>query len=234
MCYNVDIKTQGGMTMKKEQIFKIREKYTFSKKTGWELDNETGAVVIYSIKAIYHNGDYYSMETGEEIVFEPYVAKVRESCGNVALQVPGTGVIVYRKNEQGQTEILLQLRKDFNIYGLPGGAIELGQTYEECAAMELFQETAYLANPEDMKLLKIYAGPKHITRYPSGDIVFHSVAVYKIDGSLCTKTECQYDTNETKKIVWANLQEIRTLLNEKLVFPNNVPILEDIVNEYFK
>lgn len=220
--------------MKKEQIFKIRETYGCNKKSGWELDKETGAIVIYPINAIYHEGNYYSMKTGEKIVFDPYVAKIRERCGNSALQVPGTGVIVYRKNKQEQTEILLQLRKDFNTYGLPGGAIELGQTYEECAVIELFQETAYLANPEDMKLLKIYAGPKHITRYPSGDIVFHSVAVYKIDGKLCTKTECQYDTNETKKIVWANIQEIKRLLDEKLVFPNNIPILEDIVNEYFK
>ncbi len=220
--------------MKKEQIFKLRKKYLGNKNSGWELDNETGALVIYSINAIYYEGNYYSMKNGEKITFEPYVEKVRKSCGNGALQVPGTGVIVYRKNEQGQTEILLQLRKDFNIYGLPGGSIELGQTYEECAVMELFQETAYLANPQDMKLLKIYAGPKHITRYPSGDIVFHSVAVYKIDGSLCTKTEYQYDTNETKEIIWANLQKIRQLLNEKLVFPNNVPILEDVVNEYFK
>lgn len=220
--------------MKKEQIFKLRKKYLGNKNSGWELDNETGALVIYSINAIYYDGKYYSMETGEAIQFEPYVSKVREHYGHKELQVPGTGVIVYCKNEQNQTEILLQLRKDFNLYGLPGGGIELGQTYEECAVEELFQETAYLANPQDMKLLKIYAGPKHITQYPSGDIVFHSVAVYKIDRSLCTKTECQYDTNETKKIVWATIQEIRKLLEEKLVFPNNIPILEDIVDEYFK
>lgn len=220
--------------MKKEQIFKLRAQYPSNKKSGWELDKETGAIIIYSIKAIYCDGNYYSMETGEVINFEPYVTAVRKSYGRKALQVPGTGVIVYRKNEQNQTEILLQLRKDFNLYGLPGGGIELGESYEECAVHELFQETSYLAEPQDMELLKIYAGPKHITKYPTGDIVFHSVAVYKISEKLCVKTECAYDVNETKEIVWVTIKGIEKMLKEKLVFPNNVPILEDIVNKYFK
>lgn len=54
--------------MKKEQIFKLRKKYLGNKNSGWELDNETGALVIYSINAIYYDGKYYSMETGSNSI----------------------------------------------------------------------------------------------------------------------------------------------------------------------
>ena len=141
------------------------------------IDPETGAIIVYPLDAVYYKGIYYSMKEGDSVFFGNYVAYVREYMKEKPLQVPGSGVIVYRTNEDGEVEVLLQLRGDFNQYGLPGGGIEIGETYEECAVNELLQETAYIARKDDLELANVYAGPKHVTRYPNGDIVFDPVVV---------------------------------------------------------
>ena len=220
--------------MERTEIFELRDKYQGNKKSGYDIDPETGAVIVYPLDAVYKDGIYYSMKDGNSLSFGNYVAGVREYVGKIPLQVPGSGVIVYRKNEAGKVEVLLQLRGDFNQYGVPGGGIEIGETYEECAVNELLQETAYIANKEDLKLLGVYAGPKHVTRYPNGDIVFHTVVVFKIEASKCKKAPHNFDKIETKKIEWKTIEQIKELLKGDKVFPNNIPILEDIVNKFFK
>ncbi len=170
------------------------------------------------------------MEDGRPISFGNYVHYVRRYIGKSPIQVPGTGVIVYRTSPStGQQEVLLQLRKDFNQYGLPGDGIEIGESYQECAANELLQETAYIVKEADFQLVSVYAGPKHITRYPSGDIVFHTVVVFKVDASKCIKASHKFDKNETKKIEWMTIEQIKDLLEDGRVFSNNIPILEDVV-----
>lgn len=215
--------------LERVEVFELRDKYQGMKKSGYDVDKETGAVIVYPLDAVYYDGIYYSMEEGGPISFANYVQYVRKFVGKMPIQAPGTGVIVYRTNSNGEQEVLLQLRRDFDQYGLPGGGIETGETYQECAVNELLQETAYVANKEDLELVNVYAGPKHVTRYPSGDIVFHTVVVFKVDVSKCKKAPHKFDKNETKKIEWFTIAQIEKLLQEKRVFPNNVPILEDIV-----
>ena len=216
--------------LERTEVFELRDKYHGKKMSGFDVDKETGAIIVYPLNAVCHEGIYYSMDDGGPITFEGYVNYVRRFVLQSPIQVPGTGVIVYKTNSYGEQEILLQLRRDFDQYGLPGGGIEMGETYEECAVNELLQETAYVAKKEDLELVQVYAGPKHVTRYPSsGDVVFHTVVVYKVDASKCKKAPHMYDKNETKKIEWKTIPEIQRLLEEDKVFPNNIPIFEDIV-----
>ncbi len=215
--------------LERVEVFELRDKYQGKKLSGYDVDEKTGAVVVYPLDAVYHDGIYYSMEEGGPISFENYVLYVRQYIKDRPLQVPGTGVIVYRTNSQGKQEVLLQLRRDFDQYGLPGGGIEIGETYQECAVNELLQETAYIANEEDLELVNVYAGPKHVTRYPSGDIVFHTVVAFKVDADKCKKAPHMFDMKETKKIVWVTIAQIEDLLKQGKVFPNNIPILEDVV-----
>lgn len=215
--------------LERVEVFELRDKYQGRKKSGYDIDEKTGAIVVYPLDAVYHDGIYYSMEEGGPISFENYVLYVRQFVKERPLQVPGTGVIVYRTNSHGEQEVLLQLRKDFDQYGLPGGGIEIGETYQECAVNELLQETAYIAKKEDLELVNVYAGPKHVTRYPNGDIVFHTVVVFKIEADKCKKAPHMFDKNETKKLGWFTIDQINDLLQQRRVFPNNIPILEDIV-----
>ena len=215
--------------LERTQVFELRDKYQGKKSSGYDVDEETGVIIVYPLDSVYYEGIYYSMEEGGPITFGSYVSYVRKYVRERPLQVPGTGVLVYRTNSDGEQEVLLQLRKDFNQYGVPGGGIEIGETYEQCAVNELLQETAYIDREEDLKLVNVYAGPRHITIYPNGDVVFHTIVVFKVEASKCKKALHNFDINETKKIVWMTMPEIEELIRENKVFPNNVPILEDIV-----
>ena len=220
--------------LERTEIFELRDKYQGKKKTGYDVDEKTGAIIVYPLNAVYHEGIYYSMDDGGAMYFENYISYIRQFIGVRPIQVPGTGVIVYRTNPESQKkEILLQLRKDFHQFGLPGGGIEIGETYQECAVNELQQETAYIANKNDLELVNVYAGPKHITSYPNGDIVFHTVVVFKIEVGKCRKAPHLFDKNETTRIEWIAVDQIKNLLQEGKVFPNNIPILEDIVTKNF-
>lgn len=218
--------------MTKKEILKLQEKYGNStKKSGYTQDYDTGAIIVHAINAIYLDNTYYSLETGEPIEFESYVKTVRNYVGNIPLQLPGTAIIVYRKIGKNY-QILLQLRKDFNMWGLPGGGIELGETYEECAANELLQETSYLASKTKLQLFHVYAGPKHITKYPNGDITFHTTVAYLVREDDCIKLEKSYDDTETHKIDWFNISEIISMCDAEKIFANNIPILRDVVKEF--
>lgn len=215
--------------LERTEVFKLRDKYQGKKQSGYDIDNGTGAIIIYSLDVVYYKGMYYSMDDGGPVHFGSYIPYVRSYIKKKPIQVSGTGILVYRNNDDGQKEILLQLRADFNQYGVPGGGIETGETYQECAVNELLQETAYIANKDDLELVNVYAGPKHVTRYPNGDIVFHTVVVFKVDANKCKKALHKFDENETKSIEWMTIEQIKNLLEEGKVFPNNIPILEDVV-----
>ena len=66
--------------------------------------------------------------------------------------------------------ILLQCRADFRKWGLPGGAIEVGETLAQAVLRELKEETGYDA--EVVRLVGVYSNPSRTTVcYPSGDVV---------------------------------------------------------------
>lgn len=164
-----------------------------------------------------------------------YISDLREKVGHDPLQLPGTGIIVWRKNRGGGLEFLLQLRADVGKMGFLGGGIELGERYEQCAIRELEEEAGLKANESDLCLLKVYAGSDHISVYENGDIVYHTVVVYSLNYNYTTDAYTDL-SSETKALKWMSLGEIKKLLKEdaeKYFFHNNIPILWDIVTKFF-
>lgn len=162
-----------------------------------------------------------------------YVSELRALVGHMPLQLPGTGVLVYR-DLAGTRQYLLQFRSDHKKYGLMGGGIERGETYTGCAVRELKEESGLEITESDLKLLQVYAGPKHVTVHPNKDVVYHTVVLY------CHKTEKEvygeYNPEETKFIRWVTADELKEMLEEdeeKHFFHNNIPIFWDIVNDVF-
>lgn len=91
-----------------------------------------------------------------------YIQWIRSKVGHETIILNFSGACIV--NEKG--EILLQRRsKTENIWGLPGGAVELGESIEEAAIREVKEETGL-----DIKvdyLLGVYS--KYFTEYPNGD-----------------------------------------------------------------
>jgi len=85
---------------------------------------------------------------------------------------PGTCAAVF--NERG--EILLQKRADNGFWSMPGGAVDPGESVEQGARREVWEETGL--HVRVVRLVGVYSDPRNymITQYPGGDIV-HNVSL---------------------------------------------------------
>ena len=65
-----------------------------------------------------------------------YIMDLRKKIGHEVIMTVGCGVLI--ENEEGQ--LLLQKRSDTGQWCVPGGAMEIGETYEETAKREIREE----------------------------------------------------------------------------------------------
>lgn len=100
-----------------------------------------------------------------------YLKNLREKVGNEILQIPSVAAII--RNESG--EILFVKSKNSDIWGLPAGAIDLGETPAEAVIREVFEETGLNISTE--KIVGIFGGEKFRHTYPNGDKVEYLTVV---------------------------------------------------------
>ena len=104
-----------------------------------------------------------------------YISEMRKYIGHAPMLTAGATVIVMQEHK-----ILLNLRYDTGTWGIPGGALELGETLEETAARELREETNLTA--ESFTLLHLFSGKECYFRYPNGDELYSVIALYLANG----------------------------------------------------
>ena len=78
--------------------------------------------------------------------------------------IPAASAII--TNEHG--EILLHRRSDNNLWALPGGTMEIGESIRQTVIREVREETGLQVEPE--RVLGIYSNPKHVIEYPDGEV----------------------------------------------------------------
>lgn len=165
-----------------------------------------------------------------------YVSDIRRLVGHIPLQLPGTGIVLWRTSESYDVEFLLQERINSGKYGLLGGGIELDETYLECAVREVEEEAGIKISADELELFQVYAGPNHVTVKENGDIVYHTVVVYTtcFEGEFDTK---KFQAEETGNLRWISLEQLLNMLMEdaeNYFFHNNIPILWDVVREFYE
>lgn len=110
-----------------------------------------------------------------------YILKLRNSLKDEFRNMPlfqnGSAIIVVNN----ENEILLQERVDRNLWCIPGGLQELGETFEEVALRELKEETGLIAKEEDLILIKVVSGESRRNSYPNGDQVYNNTVLYCIE-----------------------------------------------------
>jgi 8-oxo-dGTP pyrophosphatase MutT (NUDIX family) len=119
-----------------------------------------------------------------------YINSLRQYVGNQPLIMVGSTVIVL----DSQNRLLMMKRSDSGNWGVPGGAMELGETTEETARRELFEETGLEAG--EMTLFGVFSGKELYYRYPRGEEVYNVSIVYlaqDVHGSIKLSDGEHYD-----------------------------------------
>lgn len=100
-----------------------------------------------------------------------YISEMRKHIGHAPMLSVGATVVVLKDNK-----ILLNLRSDTDTWGIPGGAMELGETLEQTAARELKEETNLAA--ERFIFLHLFSGNDLYFKYPNGDELYSVVGLF--------------------------------------------------------
>ncbi|XVV00343.1 NUDIX hydrolase [Actinosynnema sp. CA-248983] len=101
-----------------------------------------------------------------------YVAELRALVGTRPLVLPGTSVVVV--DPAGR--VLLLARVDTGGWGLPGGLMEPGESFEQTGRREVEEETGLVVG--ELSLLGVFSGAEYYYRYPNGDEVFNVTVAY--------------------------------------------------------
>ncbi|MBQ8782145.1 MAG: NUDIX domain-containing protein [Clostridia bacterium] len=129
-----------------------------------------------------------------------YIQWIREKVGQEKIMLVHAGGCIF--NEQG--EVLLQRRGDCNMWGFPGGALELGETPQMAAIREVKEETGL--DVEIGKLIGVYTDCDAMC--PNGDR-YQSVCIayelFVVGGNLVC------DKNETLELKYFSLDDMPEL-----------------------
>ncbi|QSH40797.1 NUDIX domain-containing protein [Lentisphaerota bacterium ZTH] len=94
-----------------------------------------------------------------------YIRKIREKLGHECIFMPGVRAIIINRSN----EVLLQFRTDYKCWGLPAGAVEIGETAVNALKREVHEETGLeVISAEPVAL---YSGSSQQLLYPNGDQV---------------------------------------------------------------
>ncbi|MBU5439126.1 NUDIX hydrolase [Tissierella sp. MSJ-40] len=142
--------------------------------------------------------------------------------GNIPLILCPAGVIIL----DNEKRVLLQHRTDNNTWGIPGGCIEPGETVEEAAKREVYEETGITV--DEIELFNIYSGEEQHYTYPNGDEVYFINIVFitkRFQGDICL------DEIESKDVRFFQIDDI-----PKEITPACIPVLRDLrckIDTYF-
>jgi len=154
-----------------------------------------------------------------------YISDLRKYVGHEPILTAGVGLFVFNDEDR----VLMQLRTDYNSWGFPGGAMELGESFEDVAIRELKEETNLIV--DELKLIKVLSGKDTYREYPNGDKLYDITAIFVIKKY---HNDLKINDNESKKLEWFkidNLPENMTEYTKNYInkFGN---ILEEALEEY--
>ncbi|MCL2499767.1 MAG: NUDIX domain-containing protein [Defluviitaleaceae bacterium] len=143
-----------------------------------------------------------------------YIKWIRGKVGHEKIFLNCSGACIVNENN----EILLQKRnKEDDIWGIPGGIVEIGESIEEAAIREVKEETGLDIKIEN--LIGVYS--KYFFEYHNGDkaqTICYAFRANVIGGTL------NIDNNETYDLQYFNRHNLPTLFAQQHT---------DMINDFF-
>lgn len=101
-----------------------------------------------------------------------YIQTMRQLVGSEILMTVGCGIIIEKEDQ-----ILLQHRKDKDVWGIPGGVMEPGETFHETAVRETLEETGLKVG--QLEFFGMYSGKDGFAEYQNGDKIFSVQIIFR-------------------------------------------------------
>jgi len=133
-----------------------------------------------------------------------YVSSIREKIGHDLLILTGANVIILDDNNR----VLLQKRRS-GSWGLLGGLLEIGETLEDTAIREVYEESNLKIS--DLHLVNVFSGPKYHFKLDNADEIYVITSVYY---TREFKGELIADNNESLELQFFKLHELPDLEEE--------------------
>jgi 8-oxo-dGTP pyrophosphatase MutT (NUDIX family) len=129
-----------------------------------------------------------------------YLGKLRKIVGSRLILVPGARIVVHDRLGR----VLLELRRDFKRWGLPGGHQEVGDSSAETAIREVFEETGLrITRPQ---VFGVASDPRHETiKFPNGD---RTQSVSVLFHAKKPRGNPKFDPRETLELAWFGLEDL--------------------------
>ncbi|MEB6262515.1 NUDIX hydrolase [Mammaliicoccus sciuri] len=128
-----------------------------------------------------------------------YISSLRDKVGHAPVILVGALVLIFNKDKQ----VLLQLRSDNESWGLPGGTMELGESFEEAAIREVYEETNL--EIQNLKFITNFSGKDYHMVYPNGDEAYTVTALFESEEY---KVELSADIKETQNLKFFDLDKL--------------------------
>ncbi|HEX6351586.1 NUDIX domain-containing protein [Actinophytocola sp.] len=101
--------------------------------------------------------------------------------------------------------VLLIRRTDNDLYAIPGGALELGETLTQAVRREVIEETGVAVEVTGM--LGVYSDPEHVIEFTDGEV--------RQEFSVCFRAEPTggepRTSDESSEVLWVAPEELDVL-----------------------
>lgn len=112
-------------------------------------------------------------------------------------------VSAFIQDDEGR--ILMIRRTDNDLYAIPGGQLELGETLAQAAVREVREETGIEC--EVTGVIGLYSNPNHVIAYDDGEV--------RQEFSICFRAANSggvlRESSESSDVLWVSGQDLRRL-----------------------